>query len=663
MKPNQSYDTHTVGIQSDQLQINATAEMFELLSAKIYSHPIMAVVRELTINAIDEVIEANEENPEKYPIVPPIIHLPTQLEPWFEITDFGRGMDEEKVRDVYLTYGASSKLHTNKLTGYLGVGSKSPLAIDDQFTTTTRHEGIQRQYLIFKGSDRRPQVTLLEEKKTDEKSGTTIRISIKSHQFYDFAMAARKVARTLPQQPIWTGNKIESIPFNKLYENEYGFVYSDSYASDNYAVMGHVQYSISSEYVFLTKGTVLEFDMGELDFAASREHLEYTEKTKTSITNRLEQYNEQVKKDREIELNKMPSLFERFEVANKMNSFYRTHINEVNYKGRTFNIKNGFPSIKRKHIIVEWNGNISTTTIPTLHIDIYRFQNGRMRQVTNVSFASVLPYAIYVFRDTNNLPIKRIRTLLENNQNKFVVYITPKVKSLTKERCDRFYGHTTISLKSIEAKREARKTQPKTEIHNIYKMLAYPTGNNKSSGFKRYDLKDVKKDNYYVKLSRWSVVNVDNYSIMQTLRWIHRNQLPIEIYAIRGDLTDELKDILKPYSVLHDRIYNNSSAYTRRVNHAAFIQSNKIFKNKKVLELMSDPLLHANNIVDELERRGMFNDHIFNAHVGENRIYESFLHNQLHEFFRKYPLLKLASEEMQDEVIEFIKWKEGKNGN
>ena len=57
-----------------------------ILSAKLYSDPVLAVVREYICNGTDAHVECGKKD------LPVRVHAPTELEPYFSVRDFGKGI-------------------------------------------------------------------------------------------------------------------------------------------------------------------------------------------------------------------------------------------------------------------------------------------------------------------------------------------------------------------------------------------------------------------------------------------------------------------------------------------------------------------------------------------------------------------------------------------
>jgi glycosyltransferase involved in cell wall biosynthesis len=86
-----------------EFTIKSCSKAFKILSDKLYSDKIGAVVRELSTNAYDSHIEAN--NPNSFDV-----HFPNMIEPYFYIRDYGTGISPENIISVLLCYVSHDKL-------------------------------------------------------------------------------------------------------------------------------------------------------------------------------------------------------------------------------------------------------------------------------------------------------------------------------------------------------------------------------------------------------------------------------------------------------------------------------------------------------------------------------------------------------------------------
>ena len=82
--------THTIeksgNFEENQFSIEASAKAFMILSDGLYSNKILAVIRELSTNAYDSHVDAGVGDRAFE------VHLPTRLEPFFHVRDFGTSM-------------------------------------------------------------------------------------------------------------------------------------------------------------------------------------------------------------------------------------------------------------------------------------------------------------------------------------------------------------------------------------------------------------------------------------------------------------------------------------------------------------------------------------------------------------------------------------------
>ncbi|NBR67090.1 MAG: hypothetical protein EBT79_07425, partial [Actinobacteria bacterium] len=93
-----------------------SAHIFNILRSTLYSNKVLAVLREYSANAWDEHRAAG------IPDRPIKVVIPTALEPTLRIRDYGRGLSEQQVFEVYTQYGSSTKRDSDDVVGCLGIG-------------------------------------------------------------------------------------------------------------------------------------------------------------------------------------------------------------------------------------------------------------------------------------------------------------------------------------------------------------------------------------------------------------------------------------------------------------------------------------------------------------------------------------------------------------
>lgn len=122
----------------------ATKEAFQVLSSSLYSNPKLAIIRELSTNANDAHKQAGKED---YPFN---LHLPTASEPFFNIRDYGDGIPEDLIYNVYANFFVSTKTEDEEQTGCFGLGSKTPFSLVDEYEVISYCEGKKKTYKMSK---------------------------------------------------------------------------------------------------------------------------------------------------------------------------------------------------------------------------------------------------------------------------------------------------------------------------------------------------------------------------------------------------------------------------------------------------------------------------------------------------------------------------------
>ena len=138
---------------------------------KIYKQPVFAVIREYICNAWDAHISAGKTD------------TPIDVEFDFNtgelsVTDYGSGIPVDKIEDIYLTIGGSTKRNDATVTGAWGVGSKVGWAVQDSFTVISRCNGISTAYSMLKSSDKADGFPVAEEVVSvpTDKTGLTVSV-------------------------------------------------------------------------------------------------------------------------------------------------------------------------------------------------------------------------------------------------------------------------------------------------------------------------------------------------------------------------------------------------------------------------------------------------------------------------------------------------------
>lgn len=283
--------------RESKFRIAANAHAFEILSSRLYTDTMLAIVRELSTNAADAHVEAG--CPEK----PFDVHLPNYMEPFFAIRDYGTGLSPEDVEQIYTTYFESTRNNSDDFTGALGLGSKSPFSYTDMFTVVSYFNGKQYTYSAFKGETGEPSIALMQEQNTDEPNGLEIRIDTKQGDEYDFKHRAQKVYRVFDPRPNITGARIEFQDYEPVMSDDGWNLYDTRNCSfDNQitVVMGNVAYAADRGKITHNLGyysrLVLDVPIGEFSIAANREELQYDERTTQNLQKLIDEACTEIRK-------------------------------------------------------------------------------------------------------------------------------------------------------------------------------------------------------------------------------------------------------------------------------------------------------------------------------------------------------------------------------
>ena len=174
VKQSQDFKSYSFGIKKEGL-----SHIFNVLRNQLYSDKVLAVIREYSCNAVDAHTEVGKDEPI-------LVTLPNQLSPYYKVRDYGRGLTEKEIGEIYVMYGESTKRGTNEQIGQLGLGSKSAFAYGDNFVINSFVKGRKTSYNAFIDSTQICQISKMEWEKSKEKDGVEIVVPVKNDDFRAF---------------------------------------------------------------------------------------------------------------------------------------------------------------------------------------------------------------------------------------------------------------------------------------------------------------------------------------------------------------------------------------------------------------------------------------------------------------------------------------------
>lgn len=292
--------------EQTQSTIIASAQMIKLLSSGLYKDKIMAVLREISANAIDAMRQAGTLETHKF-----VVHLPTQLENYLSIRDYGTGLSDEGMKAVYINYGASTKTSSNEFIGGFGVGSKSVLAYSNDCIITSYYNGNKTLYNFGLNDKGMPTLSKVVQVPTDEHNGLEIKMVTLSSDISSFVQKATQLYELFEYRPetnVTLPYKDREIIFQGKNWVQYKKLNTD-YSNPVSIKLGDISYpldinSLPYDHVgrrFNNTGLLLTLNIGDVDIVASREAIELTPKTLTKLTqvfdNIVQEYTDKLNSD------------------------------------------------------------------------------------------------------------------------------------------------------------------------------------------------------------------------------------------------------------------------------------------------------------------------------------------------------------------------------
>ena len=170
-----SHDFNSVNCTIDAEDMRYVASLLR----NNYSNTQLAVIREISANALDANLEAKSNRKIEST-------LPSKLNTNFCVRDFGGGLSQEDVFGLYSKYGKSTKRTSNNYIGAFGIGKFAPLSYGDNFTCVSYHGGVKTSYNIFVDEHDDTKIVQLHEEPTSEPTGLEIQVAISESDIESF---------------------------------------------------------------------------------------------------------------------------------------------------------------------------------------------------------------------------------------------------------------------------------------------------------------------------------------------------------------------------------------------------------------------------------------------------------------------------------------------
>lgn len=557
---NNTYETVTgsvVNMQTESFKIANNAHMMEILSKKLYTNPELAVCRELVCNAIDAHKAVNSTK--KVEVTMPSVYNDFR----FIVKDYGTGLSEEDVLNLYTTYGQSTKQGSNDFIGGLGIGSKSPFALTEEFSVVSRYKGTATTYHCYKQKGL-PVCTKLSAAKTDEHDGMTITVPFNIDSCASFCARAIHAFKAMSKELVEVSYDTPVLYFEDLFKyvdiqfkHKNLVVYKGKDYSTEFNIrMGQVMYKAPMEWVTgytynYGPSVFLELPVGSVPIAASRESIEDCEASKEIVTKHLQ------------------DIFKDYAEQNIKDKYESEHLTYNTYY-RVAKALNGSYKFLEAHCDA-WNEFAESKGLRVYKdfrcaFSLWCKSSNTLKQRNDVIISEFKENTVFIVDDMPNAKTRSVKTLLTcwNRGNKTDKVFFVFCSGTNKQKAVQFaYPHIFMSqlvsfYESQQAQQKRRKknakvSKPKEDI--MLMNVRYRS---------RYEQWQIKGDEIpYVLLEKWNASEADEEKIETVFR-----TLDVDTYGIHKSslkYLDTSKFIpLDEYMKKHEEDINNYGRRTQR---------------------------------------------------------------------------------------------------
>lgn len=448
------FEKKSFGIRCEDMGI-----ILGILRSKLYSNPIKSAVQEYISNSRDAHREAGK------PELPIEVSIPTNLDPSFRVRDFGPGITPQRMADVFINYGASTKRNSNLQVGGFGIGAKSAFAVSNSFNieSITNETGamIKRTYVALIDASGIGEINLVNEESTDEAQGTCIIIPVAEDDFHKFDEYAHTCTEYWEVRPVFTGScysytngkpdftaNVLAENLNKISMHKVQIYRKGTYNFEVKVVLDGIPYPVRLNNInyndidnsFLHGTWVMYFNTGELGVSANRDDIEYTQESNKKIVHLLSEVSNVMLAQLMAEIKNAPNIFEAYQKVHELRATY-------NYK-----LKGDVPY--KDYVLTH-------DCVLKVNAQVYRFtrNNGIKRKKMAETFYPI-GCKCFVYNDLENteaIPRNRLLTLLDSYDT--IVMLNKWASPEAKEADTKRYGLNNfnfINLSSVTPKRMPR---------------------------------------------------------------------------------------------------------------------------------------------------------------------------------------------------------------
>ena len=568
-------EIQSTGIQSEaffSVKQSNIGHIFGILRNQLYSNKHLAIIREYCTNAFDAHVDAGISHR------PIEISFPTAFKNTLTIRDFGFGLTESQVYDIFVSYGESTKRGTNSQVGMLGLGSKSAFCYVNDFKITSYNGGKKSVYLAYIDETNIGKISKVHEEPSNE-TGLAIDIVVKTIDLQSFRdVAGQFLSEFNPKPIVLNDDRVVERMHKEVNENY--IIQTDTYSVKyNYIPhsvvrMGNVNYPFTINDLQLDPqdandlrrfnhlSVVLRAPIGSVVPSASRESLEFNSQTKDYIKNALIDIVKTISSEYQSKLDKCKSFYEFGLEFQKLNSLRDALSLRSTFNGKFYNasdicfLSKNYPQIRRVDVI---NDDARTTFKP---VNSIAFSAG---QVFFVEYGNVTKNSI------------RSRVLNSHYSKKKAYLLTFKDKTdydSLKSNQD-WEGASFVDVSSLQYVKSKGTGAGKFEVSEVYKYRS-------NQNTLRYTWQSVPmslqdSEGVYVEIKRFQpLMNLPNQEILNVndmqilLDHLHRIGISVDnLYGVKYCDIDKLgAGWVELSDYIQQSIYNMTDEQIEEANRA-----------------------------------------------------------------------------------------------
>ena len=671
---------------SHEFSIGDVSTIIEILRNKLYSNPIRTLTQEYLSNARDSHRECNQ----KKPIT---VTFPTKIESCLKIRDYGVGLSKERVKDVFVNYGISTKRSDNVQTGGFGLGAKSAWAYTDSFVVVSYYEGVCSTYIAHTGKNKNGTFELINEVPTTEENGVEVQIPVKDEDIEKFKNAVYRTTFFWDTKPELKGISDVEIPKEYLNSNAFHFkniyyvnktpflteLFSSQW-SKNFVLIDKIPYDIS-KFTYSSPNLNLIFNItnenkicfisvenGDIDVSASREEVD------TNSNSRIDTF----AKNAISEI----SVFIQDSLQHKHSSL-KDYITTYNNLRSVFDFSK-LPNSKELRLKycaeddVEFNFNLVGDFSCNKFIDISRFdvRHRNEKEIVRIRPESYIPTNKKVVIEDKEfsdiLRKRKAKKIINDNDSVYFVKVHPGFENS-------FGSINPVHLSTIVHDKISINKSSKEDDEVTIRILRT---NNRGRGYKvevseKYNMKLSEVESFdkpfvVVPFSKDEKYNYDSDSFYEMIKFLNLKGFIVTKCSKKDyeKMINSECDNVFSYDYVYDNIEDVVPLADKDIEfffHAR--SSSNCFETlskyvDKINCLSTKEIIDHYDSAKETIRRQSFSEFIISKYSYFSVVKEKFeaIRSLEESVFRKYPLLKKCGRYDEEEIIlEYVEYINAKN--